>query len=49
MWRIKVKSAFAKGLQQAGLIVVIIVGGLVMGALTPAYSQDGGVAAAAAH
>ena len=32
---------------QAALVVAIIVGGLIMGALTPAYSSDGAGAGAA--
>ena len=34
------RSAIRKRLQRAGMIVVIIAGGMVVGALTPAYSQD---------
>ncbi len=40
IWRCLVSASIRKFCGQAALIAVIIFGGLVMGALTPAYSDE---------
>ncbi len=40
IWRCLVSASIRKFCGQAALIAAIIFGGLVMGALTPAYSDD---------
>jgi len=41
IWRCLVSASIRKFCGQAALIAAIIFGGLIMGALTPAYSSEG--------